>query len=71
MTRGKPGATEKHMNEGPRRALNSGRWHLGTTRTAQWGSPDPDEWKGGVGTLIVTGLWIRLFPTLAKRDRLH
>jgi hypothetical protein len=26
---------------------------------------------GGVGTLLVTGLWIKLFPTLARRDRLH
>jgi len=24
-----------------------------------------------VGTLVVTGVWIKLFPTLAKRDRLH
>jgi len=26
---------------------------------------------GGVGTLVVTGVWIKMFPTLAKRDRLH
>ena len=26
---------------------------------------------GGVGTLVVTGVWIKLFPTLAKRDRMH
>lgn len=26
---------------------------------------------GGVGTLLVTGVWIKLFPTLAQRDRLH
>jgi len=25
---------------------------------------------GGVGTLIVAGLWIRWFPSLARRDRL-
>jgi MFS family permease len=25
---------------------------------------------GGVGTLVVAGLWMRLFPTLARRDRL-
>jgi len=25
---------------------------------------------GGVGTLIVAGLWLRLFPTLARRDEL-
>ncbi len=26
---------------------------------------------GGVGTLVVVGLWFRLFPDLARRDRLH
>ena len=26
---------------------------------------------GGVGTLLVTGTWINLFPTLANRDRMH
>ncbi len=25
---------------------------------------------GGIGTLVVAGLWIKLFPTLAQRDRL-
>ena len=25
---------------------------------------------GGVGTLVVTGLWIKLFPGLANRDRM-
>jgi hypothetical protein len=25
---------------------------------------------GGIGTLVVTGTWIKLFPTLAKRDRM-
>jgi hypothetical protein len=25
---------------------------------------------GGVGTLVVTGVWIKLFPTLAQRDRM-
>jgi hypothetical protein len=25
---------------------------------------------GGVGTLVVAALWIRLFPSLAQRDRL-
>ena len=25
---------------------------------------------GGVGTLFIAGLWIKLFPGLAKRDRL-
>jgi hypothetical protein len=26
---------------------------------------------GGIGTLVVTGVWIKLFPTLANRDRMH
>lgn len=26
---------------------------------------------GGVGAILVTGLWIRLFPELAKRDHMH
>ncbi|WER49543.1 MFS transporter [Cupriavidus sp. WKF15] len=26
---------------------------------------------GGVGTLLVVALWMRLFPALARRDRLH
>jgi MFS family permease len=26
---------------------------------------------GGVGTLLVAGLWFRLFPSLAKRDRMN
>jgi hypothetical protein len=25
---------------------------------------------GGVGTLVVAGLWLKLFPTLARRDAL-
>jgi hypothetical protein len=25
---------------------------------------------GGVGTLIVAGLWMRLFPELSQRDKL-
>ncbi|MDI6525983.1 MFS transporter [Pseudomonas otitidis] len=39
--------------------------------TAAWFGTVPAVVMGGVGTLLVTGLWIRLFPTLAKRDRLH
>jgi hypothetical protein len=34
----------------------------------------PNQWAvvmGGVGTLLVTGAWIKLFPTLAHRDRMH
>ncbi|WP_087503196.1 MFS transporter [Pseudomonas sp. SID14000] len=39
--------------------------------TAHWFGTVPAVVLGGVGTLVVTGVWIRLFPTLAKRDRLH
>ncbi|MFC5697872.1 MFS transporter [Pseudomonas sp. GCM10022186] len=39
--------------------------------TAAWFGTVPAVVMGGVGTLLVTGLWIKLFPTLAKRDRLH
>jgi hypothetical protein len=26
---------------------------------------------GGIGTLVVVAVWMRLFPSLASRDRLH
>ena len=26
---------------------------------------------GGVGTLLITGAWMKLFPTLRDRDQLH
>jgi len=39
--------------------------------TAHWFGTVPAVVMGGVGTLVVTGVWIKLFPTLAKRDRLH
>jgi MFS family permease len=39
--------------------------------TAHWFGTVPAVVLGGVGTLVVTGVWIRLFPTLAGRDRLH
>ena len=26
---------------------------------------------GGVGTLLVVGLWMAMFPTLRRRQRLH
>jgi hypothetical protein len=26
---------------------------------------------GGVGTLLVVGIWMAMFPTLRKRQRLH
>ena len=37
---------------------------------AAWLGPVNSAMLGGVGTLIVVALWIRLFPALAKRDRL-
>ncbi|WEJ71563.1 MULTISPECIES: MFS transporter [unclassified Pseudomonas] len=39
--------------------------------TAHWFGTVPAVVLGGVGTLIVTGAWMKLFPTLAKRDKLH
>ncbi|MFJ3077592.1 MULTISPECIES: MFS transporter [Pseudomonas] len=39
--------------------------------TAHWFGTVPAVVLGGVGTLVVTGVWIRLFPGLARRDRLH
>nr|WP_294977914.1 MFS transporter [uncultured Pseudomonas sp.] len=39
--------------------------------TAHWLGTVPAVVLGGVGTLIVTGAWMKLFPTLAKRDKLH
>ncbi|HEK1007652.1 TPA: MFS transporter [Pseudomonas putida] len=39
--------------------------------TAHWFGTVPAVVLGGAGTLVVTGVWIKLFPTLAKRDQLH
>ncbi|UBM24703.1 MFS transporter [Pseudomonas sp. p1(2021b)] len=39
--------------------------------TAHWFGTVPAVVLGGVGTLVVTGTWMKLFPTLAQRDRLH
>ncbi|WAH59573.1 MFS transporter [Pseudomonas silvicola] len=39
--------------------------------TAHWFGTVPAVVLGGVGTLAVTGIWIKLFPTLAKRDHMH
>ncbi|MCE7763963.1 MFS transporter [Pseudomonas putida] len=39
--------------------------------TAHWFGTVPAVVMGGVGTLVVTGVWIKMFPTLAKRDQLH
>lgn len=38
--------------------------------TAHWLGTVPAVVLGGVGTLFIAGLWIKLFPGLAKRDRL-
>jgi MFS family permease len=38
--------------------------------TAAWLGPVGSVILGGVGTLVVVALWIRLFPQLAKRDKL-
>ncbi|MFK0086969.1 MFS transporter [Pseudomonas sp. NPDC090755] len=39
--------------------------------TAHWFGTVPAVVLGGVGTLVVTGVWIKLFPTLAARDHMH
>ncbi|QXI37862.1 MFS transporter [Pseudomonas xantholysinigenes] len=39
--------------------------------TAHWFGTVPAVVLGGVGTLVVTGVWMKLFPTLAHRDRMH
>ncbi|MFK3774064.1 MULTISPECIES: MFS transporter [Pseudomonas] len=39
--------------------------------TAHWFGTVPAVVLGGVGTLVVTGTWMKLFPTLTHRDRLH
>jgi len=39
--------------------------------TAHWFGVVPAVVLGGVGTLVVTGVWIKVFPTLARRDHLH
>ncbi len=38
--------------------------------TAAWFGAVPAALLGGVGTLLIVGLWIRLFPALVQRDRL-
>jgi len=39
--------------------------------TAHWFGTVPAVVMGGIGTLVVTGVWIKLFPSLANRDRMH
>ncbi|WP_153109796.1 MFS transporter [Propionivibrio limicola] len=38
--------------------------------TAEWFGPVGSVVFGGTGTILVAALWLRLFPSLAKRDRL-
>ncbi len=38
--------------------------------TAHWLGTVPAVVLGGVGTLVITGVWIKLFPGLANRDRM-
>jgi hypothetical protein len=47
--------------------------HLGQFEsgvTAAWWGAVPAVIVGGVGTLVVVGVWTRLFPALVKRDTL-
>jgi predicted MFS family arabinose efflux permease len=46
-----------------------GEFRAGTV--AEWLGPIGATVAGGVGTLIVVGLWMRLFPSLTRRDRLE
>jgi MFS family permease len=39
--------------------------------TAHWMGTVPAVVLGGIGTLAVTVIWIKLFPSLAKRDRMR
>lgn len=38
--------------------------------TAEWMGPVASVVLGGIGTLLIALLWMRLFPALARRDRL-
>ncbi|MBU2294266.1 MAG: MFS transporter, partial [Gammaproteobacteria bacterium] len=39
--------------------------------SAAWFGTVPAVLIGGVGAILVTGIWIRLFPELARRDHMH
>ncbi|MGC3048259.1 MFS transporter, partial [Pseudomonas aeruginosa] len=39
--------------------------------SAHWFGTVPAVVLGGIGTLVVTGAWMKLFPRLAQRDGLH
>jgi hypothetical protein len=45
-----------------------GEFESGTT--AAWFGTVPSVIIGGIGTLVVVGLWMRLFPALLRVDRL-
>jgi hypothetical protein len=45
-----------------------GEFESGTT--AAWLGPVGSVVSGGIGTLLVVLTWTRLFPALARRDRL-
>jgi hypothetical protein len=45
-----------------------GEFRAGTV--AEWIGPVGAVVAGGVGTLAVVALWMRVFPSLARRDRL-
>ena len=38
---------------------------------AAWLGAVPATVLGGIGTLVVVGLWMAMFPTLRRRQRLH
>ena len=48
------------------------RWNdtLMSGATAAWLGPVGSVALGGVGVLVVAGLWPRLFPALSRRDDL-
>ena len=39
--------------------------------TAAWFGTVPSVLIGGIGTLVVVGLWMWWFPALRRRDKLH
>ncbi len=46
-----------------------GEFRAGTV--AEWLGPVAATVVGGVGTLVVVALWMRMFPSLSRRDRLE
>lgn len=39
--------------------------------SAAWFGTVPAVLIGGIGAVLVAGLWVKLFPTLARRDHMH